>query len=146
EVSRKKYRRELRFCQALSQFAGADANCLADFAAEHKDLFFCGEIPAASRESCIKRVAVASGVGRLCEGVRQPEMQRDCYLGAAAAGDAAACSQLQDAGARKACQAVARGVGAGCADVNDTATRTACYERVAVKTGNPDLCENVRNK
>src|ERR1700738_5060877 len=45
EASRQKYRRELRFCQALRQFEGADLTCLGDFAAEHKDLFFCGEIP-----------------------------------------------------------------------------------------------------
>lgn len=146
ELARKKYRRELRYCEALGQFEGADLNCLADFAAEHKDLFFCSEIPAAWRESCVKRVAVASGAGKLCQGVRQPALQLECYLGAAATGDGSACGGLADPGARKACQAVARSDAAGCEAVNDAATRTACYERVAVRTGNPDLCENVRNK
>ncbi len=107
EASRQKYGRELRFCQALGQFGGADLYCLEDFAVEHEDLFFCGEIPAASRASCLDRVARAAGQISLCERVPQPEMQRRCYLDAAAkSGDSAGCEKLQDAQMRKACLAL----------------------------------------
>lgn len=147
EASRGKYRRQLRFCQALGLFEGADLNCLGDFAAEHKDIFFCGEIPAASRESCFDRVARASGEIRLCERVQQPDMQRSCYLGAAAvSGDAAGCEKIQDPQVRRACVAIAKSDASACEAVTETAARTACFHRLAVRARNPGLCENVRNR
>jgi hypothetical protein len=147
EASRQKYRRELRFCEALRQFEGADLHCLGDFAAEHKDLFFCGEIPAASREDCVRRVAVAAGQGRLCDQVSQPDMKRDCYLDAAAvSGDEAPCEKILDKQLQKACLAIAKSDTAGCEAVTETASRTACFHRLAVRTRNPGLCESVRDR
>ena len=146
EASRRKYRRELRFCEALRHFEGADLKCLEDMAAERQDLFFCGEIPAASRQSCLHRVARATGNGRLCDGITQPEMQRDCYLDAAAeGGDVAACEKVADPHTRRACTALARGHTTLCEAVTDAAVRTACYHRMAVKLREPGLCDNVRN-
>jgi len=146
QASRQTYRRELRFCEALRQFEGADINCLGDFAAEHGDLFFCGEVPAASRAGCVQRVAMATGQARLCDQITVPEWQRNCYFHAAAVtSDAASCDRIADVPARKACVAIAKGDASGCEGVTETAARHGCFRHLAVKTGKPDLCEGVRN-
>ena len=146
-AARQKYRRELRFCEALRQFEGADLACLGDFAAEHGDSFFCGEVPTASRQGCVQRIAMATGRARLCEEISVPELQRDCYFHAAAVtSDTAACEKLADVQARKACVAIARGDTAACEDVTETAARHGCYRHLAVKSGNAGLCEGVRNR
>lgn len=147
QASRQKYGREIRFCEALGLFEGADLACLADFAAEHKDVFFCGEIPAASREDCLHRVARAAGQGRLCDGIAQPEMRRDCFLDAAAkGGDAEACERLADVPTRRACEAVARQDPAGCEAVSESSARFACFHRLAVRMRKPDLCKNLEDR
>ena len=147
EASRQKYRRELRFCEALGQIEGADIRCLGDFAAEHADLFFCDEVPSGERPGCIQRVAMATGQARLCDGVSVPEWQLDCYFHAAAVtSDSAACEKIADVPARKACLAIAKGDPSACEDVTETRARHGCYRHLAVKTGNPSLCEGVRNK
>jgi hypothetical protein len=146
-AARQKYRRELRFCEALRQFGGADLACLGDFAAEHGDLFFCGEVPAASRSGCIQRVAMATGRAPLCDGIGVPEWRQDCYFHAAAVtSDAGGCEKLAEVPARKACVAIAKGDASACEDVNETTARHGCYRHLAVKTGNSGLCEGVRNR
>jgi hypothetical protein len=146
EASRRAYGRELKFCEALRRYEGADIRCLEDLAAEHGDLFFCDEMPAASRPGCVERVARATGQARLCDQVAVPERQRDCYFRAAASSsDAAACQRLADVPARKACIAIARGDARGCEDVTEASARQGCYRHLAVKTKNPSLCEGVRN-
>jgi hypothetical protein len=147
EASRQKYRRELRFCEALRKFEGADIHCLGDFAAEHGDLFFCGEVPTASRPGCVQRVAMATGRAQLCDEISVPEWQRDCYFHAAAVtSDAGGCEKLADVPARKACVAIAKGDAAACEEVTETAARHGCYRHLAVKSGNAGLCEGVRNR
>jgi hypothetical protein len=147
EASRQKYRRELRFCEALRRYEGADVYCLGDFAAEHKDLFFCGEVPAAPRADCVRRVAVATGRGVLCDQGSPSVFELNCRLDAAAgSGDAAACEKMADPLQRKACIAVARSDAVGCEAIPEKTLRTACFHRVAVRARNPVLCEGVRDK
>ena len=147
EASRRKYRRELRFCEAMRFVEGADVACLADFAAEHRDVFFCEEVPAASREGCLNRVARATGEGRLCDAIRQPEMQRDCYLDAAMrGGDSEACQTIADVPTRKACEAIARNDAAACETVTEGPARFACFHRLAIRMRKPDLCENLKDR
>ena len=144
--ARRKYRRELRFCEALRQFEGADARCLVDFAAEYGDRFFCGEVSAASRQDCIGRVARATGDVMMCDEVSTPELKRDCYLQAAVGAEPASCEAISDVSARKACIAIAKSDASGCEDIAEPAARHGCFHRLAVKTANPDLCENLRNR
>lgn len=147
EASRAKYRRELRFCEGLRSFGGAEGACLGDFAAEHRDTFFCAEIPADAREGCFQRVARASGDSRLCDAIRQPELQRNCYLDAAAeSGAASPCARIADAQVRRACVAVAGSDAGGCDAVSETAARNACFRRVAMRRRDPSICDSVRNK
>ena len=147
EASRAKYRRQLRFCEGLRVFEGANLGCLADFAAEHKDMFFCAELPAAARETCSQRVARATGDSRLCASITQPDLQRRCYLEAAAqSGDASACGPIPDAQVRNACLAVAASDPGRCDAVTETAARHACFRLVAVRKRDPSICDAVRNK
>lgn len=147
EASRRTYRKELGFCEAMRFVEGADVACLTDFAAEHRDVFFCGEVPAASRENCFFRVARATGQGRLCDGIRQPEMQRDCYLDAAVrGGDADACQAIADVPTRKACAAIARNDPAACEAVTEGPARFACFHRLAIRMRRPDLCEHLKDR
>lgn len=145
-AARQKYRRELRFCEALRQFEGADVRCLGDFAAEYGDRFFCGEISAPSRQDCIARVAQATGDVGLCGEVSAQELKRDCYFQAAVSADPADCERIGDVSARKACVAIAKGDATACEEVTETAARHACFHRLAVKTAQPELCENLRNR
>ena len=147
EASRRTYRRELGFCDAMRFVEGADVACLTDFAAEHRDVFFCGEVPAASREGCFDRVARATGQGRLCDGIRQPEMQRDCYVDAAMrGGDSDACQTIADVPTRKACEAIARNDPAACEAVTEGPARFACFHRLAIRMRRPDLCEHLKDR
>lgn len=145
-AARQKYRRELRFCEALRQFEGADVRCLGDFAAEYGDRFFCGEVSAAARQDCIGRVAQATADVGLCDQVSAPELKRDCYFRAAIAADPASCQMIGDVSARKACIAIAKSDASGCEDIAEPAARHACFHRLAVKTANPELCEDLRNR
>ncbi len=148
EASRRKYRRELRFCDAMRFVEGADVACLADFAAEHRDVFFCGEVPAASRESCFYRVARATGArpalrrgfdSRRCRGIAT--WTRRC-----SGGDSDACQTIADVPTRKACEAIARNDPAACEAVTEGPARFACFHRLAIRMRKPDLCEHLKDR
>lgn len=157
EALRKKFHRELRYCQALG--AADQPQCFENRAIEFKEAFFCGELAdAKARDQCLIAFVPAVGVFPPCDAVVDPWRRAACLAGAAALlGDGHACKALTQARPGlvaackegeacasqnkaidtlvQACPAMVGGDVAGCPK-DDTVCRTA----IAARRRNPALC------
>ena len=160
EAQRKRFGRELRYCNALRD-RDREA-CLENRALETREAFLCAEIgDVGARDRCVYALVFAVGVSPPCQAIEDPHARVDCLAMAGGAfGDKNACKLLaqgrkkaladcKDDGARcksfaaqhdaliRACPAIVDGDVARCA-LDES--RTTCVTAIATRRRDASMC------